>query len=186
MNIWNSEISIFSHSTLSQFQENVFESDNRRLTAIIPKTKITENQGSYSPENKIPWISMKELDFLRKANPSWAECRLNMRCVQSKEIPMVHLNPVVSIRKRKPGLRTKRAKHHSIEACVSWRPSKWVLTMRVPPTVGSYIVKKYSIYFPLLFFPCCINHQPVKVKYLPPLYLFLYVIFLAFILSHLI
>lgn len=48
---------------------------------------------------------MKGFAFLRKTNPSYAECGLNRRCLQSKEIPMVDENPVVSLRKRKPGLR---------------------------------------------------------------------------------
>lgn len=73
----------------------------------------TERLSGHSWENEIPWIPI----FLKK-NKSRSECRLNRRCLQSKEIPMVDLNPVVSMRKRKPSL-------CSPQACVSWRSSKW-------------------------------------------------------------
>lgn len=132
----------------SQNQENTFGRVTRAHTEAFNES--TENgddnglsNGWRNPPNnnkterleRILWIPLKEVDFLRKPNPSWAECRLNWRCLQSKEIPMMDSIPAAW--ERGNWAHADTAEPWSPEARVSWRPSSWrVLTTRGLPSTG--------------------------------------------------
>lgn len=125
---------------LTEWQEQIWKSIINRWRIATTSQANADRLSGYRGENGIPWIPVKEFGFLRKPNPSWAEWRLNWRCLQSEEIPRVDQNTVVYTRKRKPGLRSySGALRHRGPVWAGGRPAEESWQWDICPTIRTHV-----------------------------------------------